>query len=176
MESFLPGVPNKRSEAVAKLLLWKTCFLEGGNLPKPTSKQQRQEAPASTYINNISQLLERKISTTDWLAGITLSLNELSRHLTFESFSPNEYVGSSTTWMGFGFFCPMCYSQMNDAASITYNLICIYILNSKLTLALLTCTIQYFSIKLLNLPGKNAGIFLFISLLWNKESYLLWLR
>lgn len=34
MKSSLPGVSNKANEAVAKLLLWKTCFLKGGNLPK----------------------------------------------------------------------------------------------------------------------------------------------
>lgn len=102
--------------------------------PNPQVNNNGRKPLPSTYINNISQLLEKNISTTDWLAEITLSLNELSRHLTFVSFSPNEYVGNSTTWMGFGFVCPMCYSQMNDAA---YNSICIYLLNSKLTLVLL---------------------------------------
>lgn len=87
--------------------------------PNPQVNNNSRKHLSTTYINNISQLLVKKKSTTDWLAEITLSLNELSRHLTFESFSPNEYVGSSTTWMGFGFVCPMCYSQSHDAAKYT---------------------------------------------------------
>lgn len=84
--------------------------------PNPQVNNNGRKLLSSTYINNISQLLVKKISTTDWLAERTLSLNELSRHLIFESFSPNEYVGNSTTWMRFGFVCPACYSQKNDAA------------------------------------------------------------
>lgn len=69
---------------------------------------------SSTYINNISQLLVKKVSTTDWLAEITLSLNELSRHLTFEGFSTDEYLRNSTTWLVFGFVCPMWTYQKSD--------------------------------------------------------------
>ena len=116
MKSFCLGYQTKGVRLLQSCFYGKLAFRKGGNLPKRTVNNSGRKPLPSTYINNISQLLEKKMSTTDWLAEITLSLNELSRHLTFESFSPNDYVGNSATWMGFGYACPLCYSPKNDAA------------------------------------------------------------
>lgn len=152
------GVRLLQSCFYGKLVFWK-----GGNLPKPTSKQQRQEAPFSTYINNISQLLVKK-KINYWLVGRDNPFIKWALQAPDISKFQSKWICGEFNHLDGVWLCPPHVLFPKASCSKVHPMTQFASTYSRAN-SLSSCSTdpsQYFSIKLLNLPGKNADIFLFI--------------